>query len=318
MSANKFLALSGGVGGAKLALGLSHVLDPTALQIVVNTGDDFEHLDLTICPDLDTLLYTLSGLANPETGWGRTGETSTFMESLRTLGGEDWFFLGDGDLATHVERSRRLRAGQSLSEVIQDFAQRLGITVPIIPMTDDSVRTVVETPDGPLPFQHYFVRDQCEPTALGFQFTGAADASPHPGFTAALQHSDLAGIIICPSNPFVSVDPILALPGIRRELKARGAPLIAVSPIIGGTALKGPAAKMMGELGLDVSAVSVARHYGDLLDGFVLDQADAALEAEVRALGPEVLVTNTVMTSLEDRVTLAREVVEFSQNIEKA
>jgi LPPG:FO 2-phospho-L-lactate transferase len=182
-------------------------------------------------------------------------------------------------------------------------------------MTNDSVRTVVETPDGPLPFQHYFVREQCAPTALGFQFAGAADAVPHPGFTGALHHSGLAAIIVCPSNPFVSVDPILALPGIRRQLGARKAPLVAVSPIVGGTALKGPAAKMMGELGLEVSALSVARHYGSLLDGFVLDQADAALEADVAALGPKVLVTNTVMTSLEDRIKLANDVIEFSQSI---
>jgi LPPG:FO 2-phospho-L-lactate transferase len=314
----RYLALSGGVGGAKLALGLTHVLSPDQLQIVVNTGDDFEHLGLTICPDLDTLLYTLSGLANPKTGWGRASETNTFMKSLEALGGDTWFFLGDGDLALHVERSQRLRAGQTLSEVTAALAKKLGVTVPIFPMTDDIVRTVVDTPDGPLPFQHYFVRDQCAPTALGFQFTGAEDASPHPEFSAALQASNLDAIFICPSNPFVSVDPILALPGIREFLGTQHAPLIAVSPIIGGSALKGPAAKMMAEMGLDVSAVSVAQHYGTLLDGFVLDQTDAALEADVRALGPEVLVTNTVMTSLDDRIKLARDVIEFSEMLQKA
>lgn len=314
----KYLALSGGVGGAKLALGLTHVLTPDSLRIVVNTGDDFEHLGLTICPDLDTLLYTLSSLGNPETGWGRANETDTFMRALKQLGGDTWFFLGDGDLATHIERTRRLHAGQTLSQVTTDFAQTLGIQAPITPMTNDPVRTVVETPDGPLPFQHYFVRERCEPKALGFRFVGAADAKPHPEFMAALHSSDLAGVIICPSNPFVSVDPLLALPGVKDAIKNCGAPVIAVSPIVGGQALKGPAAKMMAELGLDVSALSVARHYDGLLDGFVLDRADKSLESGVSALGPDVLVTNTVMTTLADRVELARQVVDFCERLEKS
>ena len=311
----QYLALSGGVGGAKLALGLSHVLSADALRVVVNTGDDFEHLGLTICPDLDTLLYTLSGLSNTETGWGRAGETRTFMTALERLGGDTWFFLGDGDLATHIERTRRLNAGQSLSQVIKELADRLEIAVPITPMTDNSVRTVVDTPEGPLPFQHYFVREQCEPKALGFQFAGATDAVPHPDFMSALRSEALAGVIVCPSNPFVSVDPILALPGVRDALTAVNAPMVAVSPIVGGSARKGPAAKMMDELGLDVSALAVARHYGKLLDGFVLDRADSALEDDVRALGLQVLVPNTVMTSLEDRIELAREVVRFCEQL---
>lgn len=314
----RYLALSGGVGGAKLALGLSHVLTPETLRIVVNTGDDFEHLGLTICPDLDTLMYTLSGQGNPETGWGRAGETNTFMTALEQLGGDTWFFMGDGDLATHVERTRRLKAGQSLSQVTAELAERLGIKIPITPMSDSSVRTVVETPNGPMPFQHYFVREHCAPTALGFHFAGAADAKPHPEFMASLRNAGLAGVIVCPSNPFVSVDPILALPGIKTALKDCGAPVVAVSPIVGGQALKGPAAKMMAELGLDVSALSVAQHYGKLLDGFVLDRADAALEANVTALGLEVLVTNTVMTALDDRIALAREVTNFCARIKKS
>ncbi len=310
-----YLALSGGVGGAKLALGLSHVLAPYALRIVVNTGDDFEHLGLTICPDLDTLLYTLSGLSNPETGWGRANETGAFMAALGRLGGDTWFFLGDGDLALHVERTRRLDAGQSLSQVTSDLAARLGIAVPITPMTDSSVRTVVETPEGPMPFQHYFVREHCAPKVLGFKFAGVADAVPHPEFTSALQNTDLAGVIICPSNPFVSVDPILALPGIRKILEQIDAPVIAISPIVGGGALKGPAAKMMAELGLEVSALAVARHYGEVLDGFVLDHADGALASDVRELGPEVLVTKTVMTTLDHRIGLARAAVDFCDRL---
>ena len=310
-----YLALSGGVGGAKLALGLSHVLSPDTLRIVVNTGDDFEHLGLTICPDLDTLLYTLSGLSSADAGWGRADETGTFMAALEQLGGDTWFFLGDGDLATHIERTRRLNAGQSLSQVTSELAAQLGIQVPITPMTDSSVRTVVDTPEGPMPFQNYFVREKCVPKALGFKFAGAADAIPHPEFTSALRNTNLAGVIICPSNPFVSVDPILSLPGTRNTLKEIDAPLIAVSPIVGGSALKGPAAKMMGELGLEASALTVARHYGELLDGFVLDQVDSALANQVRGLGPEVVVTNTVMTTLDDRIELARETVNFCNRL---
>ncbi|MFQ5985501.1 MAG: 2-phospho-L-lactate transferase [Alphaproteobacteria bacterium] len=306
------LALAGGVGGAKLVVGLTHVMDPVALLVVANTGDDFEHLGLHISPDLDTLTYTLAGLNHPETGWGRADETWTFMAALETLGGETWFRLGDGDLATHIERTRRLRAGETLTAITADFCARLGVSTRVVPMSDDPVRTVVETPDGPLTFQDYFVRDRCQPVASGFRFAGVAAARANPVFFEALSNPDLSAVVICPSNPFISIDPILALPEVRAGLTASPAPVIAVSPIVGGRAIKGPTAKMMRELGTPCTALAVAGHYGDLLDGFVLDSKDAALAGEVQELGVEVLVTKTVMESLEDRISLAHAVLDFA------
>ena len=306
------VALSGGVGGAKLALGLSRILAPAQLDIIVNTGDDFEHLGLMICPDLDTLTYTLAGLNNTETGWGRAGETWTFMTSLRALGGESWFQLGDGDLAIHVERTRRLAAGEPLSRVTAELTARLGIEFSVIPMSDDPVRTFVETAAGALAFQHYFVRDQCAPEVTGFEFRGAKTATPSPMALGALADPALDAVVICPSNPFISIDPILAVPGLRGAIEDAAAPVIAVSPIVGGKAIKGPTAKMMLELGVTQSAASVARHYDGLIDGFVLDSEDAASGDEIRALGLDVLTTNTVMQSLEDRVSLAANVLEFA------
>ena len=309
------VALSGGVGGAKLALGLSRILAPAQLDVIVNTGDDFEHLGLTICPDLDTLTYTLAGLNNTETGWGRAGETWTFMASLRALGGESWFQLGDGDLAIHVERTRRLAAGEPLSRVTAELTARLGIELSVIPMSDDPVRTFVETAAGVLAFQHYFVRDQCAPEVTGFEFRGAKTATPSPMALGALADPALDAVVICPSNPFISIDPILAVPGLRGAIEDAAAPVIAVSPIVGGKAIKGPTAKMMVELGVTQSAASVARHYGGLIDGFVLDSEDAASGDEIRALGLDVLTTNTVMQSLEDRVSLAADVLEFATKL---
>jgi LPPG:FO 2-phospho-L-lactate transferase len=309
------VALSGGVGGAKLALGLSRILAPAQLDVIVNTGDDFEHLGLTICPDLDTLTYTLAGLNNTETGWGRAGETWTFMASLRALGGESWFQLGDGDLAIHVERTRRLAAGEPLSRVTAELTARLGIEFSVIPMSDDPVRTFVETAAGALAFQHYFVRDQCAPEVTGFEFRGAKTATPSPMALGALADPALDAVVICPSNPFISIDPILAVPGLRGAIEDAAAPVIAVSPIVGGKAIKGPTAKMMLELGVTQSAASVARHYDGLIDGFVLDSEDAASGDEIRALGLDVLTTNTVMQSLEDRVSLAADVLEFATKL---
>lgn len=311
----KCVALSGGVGGAKLALGLSKSLSPDALKVIVNTGDDFEHLGLTICPDLDTLTYTLSGLNNTETGWGRMGETWTFMGALAQLGGENWFQLGDGDLAIHVERTRRLTAGETLSTITADLTSRLGIEIDVIPMSDDPVRTFVETAEGPLAFQHYFVRDQCEPVVTGFEFRGAPTATPAPAALRALSDSTLGAVVICPSNPFISIDPILATPQLRAAIQTTHAPVIAVSPIVGGRAIKGPTAKMMVELGVDQSALSVARHYQGLIDGFVLDAVDEGARAEIEKLGMAVLVTNTVMNTLEDRVSLAADVLEFATQL---
>lgn len=309
------VALSGGVGGAKLALGLSRILAPAQLDIIVNTGDDFEHLGLMICPDLDTLTYTLAGLNNTETGWGRAGETWTFMTSLRALGGESWFQLGDGDLAIHVERTRRLAAGELLSRVTAELTARLGIEFSVIPMSNDPVRTFVETAAGALAFQHYFVRDQCAPEVTGFEFRGAKTATPSPMALGALADPALDAVVICPSNPFISIDPILAVPGLRGAIEDAAAPVIAVSPIVGGKAIKGPTAKMMLELGVTQSAASVARHYDGLIDGFVLDSGDAASGDEIRALGLDVLTTNTVMQSLEDRVSLAANVLEFATKL---
>lgn len=312
------VALSGGVGGAKLALGLYKAMtDPSELLIVANTGDDFEHLGLRICPDIDTVTYTLSGLSNLELGWGRQDESWSFMETLGTLGGVTWFNLGDRDLALHVERTRRLQSGNSLSDVTADIAQRFGIKAAVVPMADHDVRTIVGTPEGPLAFQHYFVRDRCEPTVTGFRFDGAASAAASPALAAALTGAGPDFVVICPSNPFISIDPILAVPGIRKMLEKSTAPVIAVSPIVGGQAIKGPTAKMMAELGMEATAQGVARHYAGLIDGFVLDTVDAAAADAIMANGPDVLVTNTVMKSLEDRVSLALEIIAFSEQLKQ-
>lgn len=311
----KVLALCGGVGGAKLALGLASILPPEDLLIVTNTGDDFTHLGLRICPDIDTVTYTLSGLVNPKTGWGREGETWQFKEALSLLGGEDWFSLGDKDLAIHVERSRRLAEGESLSEITAHNATILGIAPTIVPMSDDSVPTIVETPDGDMDFQHYFVRDRCEPVVTGIRFAGAADASPSPVFAAALEDDNISAIIICPSNPFLSVDPILSLPGVASGLRAHKAPVVAVSPIVGGIAIKGPTAKMMAELGMDVSALGVAQHYGDLLDGFIIDETDRASASEVAATGVAIDIAQTIMKTKGDRTDLAQVALNFCEKL---
>lgn len=301
------IALSGGVGGAKLALGLSRILPPEDLMVVVNTGDDFEHLGLSISPDIDTVTYTLSGLANREVGWGRHDETWSFMETMETLGGETWFRLGDRDVALHVARTRRLRAGESLSAVTADFCRRLGIGPRVVPMTDDRVRTRLLTEYGWLDFQDYFVNRRCEPVVKELAFDGAATATPHPDFMAALTDPRLQAVVICPSNPFISVEPILAIPGVRQAMVACKAPVIAVSPIIAGRAVKGPTAKMMTELGLDPSAGSVAQRYADLLDGYVIDHADMA---EVVSIDARVTLAQTMMTTIEDREALARTVMD--------
>jgi len=311
-----YVALSGGVGGAKLALGLCDVLDdPARLTVVANTGDDFEHLGLKVCPDLDTLTYTLAGLANEETGWGRAGESGAFMEALGALGGETWFFLGDKDLAMHVERTRRLRAGESLSVVTADLCARLGVPARIVPMSDDPVPTVVETPEGPLAFQHYFVRDGCRPTVLGFRHEGAEQARPCAAFSEALAAPDLRAVVVCPSNPYISIDPILAIPGVRAALTACEAPVIAVSPIVGGKAVKGPTAKMMAERGIAPSAAAIAEHYAGLIDGLVIDEADRPQAAAIAATGIAVEATATMMTNRAEKQALARAVLAFAGRI---
>jgi LPPG:FO 2-phospho-L-lactate transferase len=300
------VALSGGIGGAKLALGLSRVVPGADLMVVANTGDDFEHLGLSISPDLDTLMYTLAGVDDVQRGWGRRDETWAFMTALAALGGETWFQLGDGDLATHVERTRRLAAGETLSAITQDFCRRLGIAARLLPMTDDRVRTRLRTSQGWLDFQDYFVRRRCEPAVLELTYAGAANARPQPELLAALGHAALRAVVICPSNPFVSIDPILAVPGLHEAIAKCIAPIVAVSPIIGGRAIKGPTAKMMSELGLPVSANEVAQRYRDLLDVYVLDHADAAAAGE---LGIPVTVAHTLMRTLDDRERLAQHVL---------
>ncbi len=317
-SKRKVLALCGGVGGAKLALGLSHVLGDDELSIVVNTGDDFTHLGLRICPDIDTVTYTLAGCVNTETGWGRAGETGEFMASLKSLGGEDWFYLGDKDLAMHVERTRRLAAGEGLGTVTQALSRKLGVSVPLIPMTDDTLETRVEVEAGvedgsiTLPFQDYFVRQRCEPKLKAIHFVGSETAQPHPQFLANLQDPDLDLIVICPSNPFLSIDPMLAIPGIRGILQKTPVPVVAISPIIGGAAVKGPTAKIMAELGLSMSSITVADYYQDIVSGFILDRRDAGEADAIRQIIPRVGVAQTLMQSLNDKIELAREILDFA------
>jgi LPPG:FO 2-phospho-L-lactate transferase len=309
---DRVLALSGGVGGAKLALGLRNVVPPGKLTIVANTGDDFDHLGLHVSPDIDTLLYTLAGLDNPATGWGRHDETWTFMAALAGLGGETWFRLGDADLAIHVERTRRLRAGELLSDIIADFAESLGVRAGIVPMSDDPVRTRVRTASGWLDFQRYFVEQQCRPEVAEFAYDGAAAAKPHAAFVASIGDPELRAVVICPSNPFISIEPILALPGVRDALRASAAPVVAVAPIIGDHAVKGPTAKMMRELGLEISAETVAKRYADFLDGYVVDDCDAAL---IGKLPVPAVATKAVMVSLADREQLATMTLNLADEI---
>lgn len=303
------VALCGGVGGAKLALGLSHVVPPDRLTIIVNTGDDFRHFGLWVSPDIDTVVYTLAGRANPETGWGRAGESWRFMEAVAELGGETWFALGDTDLATCAVRTARLAAGERLTTISLAIAARLGVRCAILPMTDEPVATVVETDEGILPFQRYFVGRRCEPKVSGLRFEGAEHARVTPEVEAALAAHDLAAIVICPSNPFLSIDPILAIPGLRNKLVASPAPVVAVSPIVGGASLKGPLSKMMRELGLAVSAETVFAHYGNLVDRFVVDEIDSPLAAN----SPRMRVAPTLMRNLEDRMALARAVLRIAE-----
>ena len=305
----KVVALAGGVGGAKLAHGLAQVLTPEDLTVIVNTGDDFEHYGLYICPDLDTVCYTLAVIANPETGWGRQDETWNVMENISTLGGLDWFKLGDRDLATHLERTRRLKEGYSLSQITRDFCKAWGIDHTVLPMSDKPVRTFVETDEGELAFQEYFVQRRCEPRVKGFWFDGVNEAEPVRGAREAIESAD--AIVICPSNPWVSIDPILQVLSPLMQRERSGARLVAVSPIIGGQAIKGPAAKMYQELGIEPSALAVANHYRGLATDFVLDTIDEQLIESVKGLSIRTYVTNTLMKSHEDRKRLAADLLNF-------
>ena len=305
----KVVALAGGVGGAKLAAGLQDVLPAGDLTVVVNTADDFDLWGLHICPDLDTVMYTLAGIANPETGWGISGES---FESLNMLGryGEDiWFKLGDRDLATHTLRTHRLRSGETLTEITDRLSGALDLASAVLPMTDDPVSTMLDTPEGRLEFQEYFVRRGQKDEVLGVELRGIEDAGPTEAVLAAISGAD--AIIFCPSNPVVSIGPILALPGMRKALALSRAPKVAVSPIVGGRALKGPADKMLLSLGHEVSSAGVAAIYTGLVDGMVVDTVDDDDRAGIEAIGMRVLVTDSVMREAGDRARLASETLEF-------
>jgi LPPG:FO 2-phospho-L-lactate transferase len=310
------VALAGGVGGAKLADGLSRLNPSPTLTVIVNTGDDFNLFGLHISPDLDTVCYNLAGMEQPDTGWGRADERWDAYKEIQKLGGPDWFRLGDRDLATHLERTRRLGSGEPLSKITADFCRVWGIDPAVLPMSDDPVPTMVLTDQGELAFQDYFVKLGCEPAVTGFRFQGVEKSRPAPGILQAIEGADL--IVICPSNPWVSVDPILAVPGIRSALEEKL--VLAISPIIAGKAVKGPAAKMYQEMGIYPSASAVAKHYGNLLDGIMIDKQDEKLVKGIkdRETHPlKVICTDTLMKTREDRVRLAGEVLDFGQQIIK-
>jgi LPPG:FO 2-phospho-L-lactate transferase len=304
------VVLTGGVGGAKLVLGLTQVVAPDRITAIVNTGDDFRHLGLWICPDLDTLLYTLAGKANPEQGWGLAGETWGFMAALQSLGAEAWFLLGDGDLALHVLRSARLAAGATLSRISRDFARVWGVPVTMLPMSDDPVSTHLSTNEGDLPFQRYFVERRCAPTVNAIRFEGAAAAQAAPGVVEAIQGADTRALLIAPSNPFLSIDPILAVPGIRAALMKATAPVVAVAPIVGGKAVKGPTAKLMVELGIPVTPRAIADHYRGVIDGLLVDERDGP-----EGVGIPMASVDTLMVSLEDRARVASAALALADRI---
>lgn len=305
----RVVALAGGVGGAKLASGLQAVLPPGDLTLVVNTADDFELYGLRICPDLDTAMYTLSGMVNPATGWGVASESFNALGMMVRFGESAWFKLGDKDFATHILRTARLHAGETLTRVTADLSRSLGVQSTILPMCDEPVATVVETPDGFLEFQEYFVRRGQSDEVLGARFKGIEEACPPEAVHETLAGADL--VILCPSNPIVSIGPILAVPGMREAIAASSAPRVAVSPIVGGRALKGPADRMLDSLGYEVSATGVARIYEGLVDGMVVDDEDGDQRTSIEDLGMRALATDAVMRDEADRARLAREVLEF-------
>ena len=312
MTVNSILTLCGGVGGAKLAYGLSRTANPDDLLVVVNTGDDFLHLGLHISPDLDTVMYTLAGAADPERGWGLAGETWNFMEAIARFEGSDWFRLGDRDLATHVYRTRALQHGLGLAEVTKSLCDAFGIAHRVLPMTDDPLQTIIATDQGDLPFQDYFVRLDCRPRVRSVRFNWVEMARPHPEFAALLNNRDLRAVILCPSNPFLSIDPILSLEGVRPGLQSTPAPVVAISPIVGGKALKGPAARIMEELGMAPGNLAIAEYYRDFLDGLIIDRIDEHEAAAIEKLGIKVKIADTVMRSMQDRKKLAETTLDFA------
>ncbi|MBD19462.1 MAG: 2-phospho-L-lactate transferase [Rhodospirillaceae bacterium] len=309
------LVLTGGVGGAKLANGLAHTFRPEELTIVVNTGDDFMHLSYFICPDLDSTLYKLAGINDLERGWGIRQETWNFMNTLKEVGGADWFKLGDKDLATHIDRTKRLSEGQTLSDVTQALCRKHNVSHSIVPMTDHRVGTIVDTVEGDFFFQDYFVRLRCKPIFTGVHYKGIKTATPSPKFRKTLTDPDLRSIVICPSNPFVSIDPILNVPGVRDLITSTKVPIVAVSPIIAGEAVKGPAAKMMREIGLPSSPLGIAEHYGKLINGIIIDERDASLRNIIAATGLKVKVCQTLMQSDNDEKTLAIKAIKFAETL---
>jgi LPPG:FO 2-phospho-L-lactate transferase len=307
----RVVALAGGVGGARLAHGLAQNLTPEDLTVIVNTADDFEWLGLTVCPDIDTVLYTLAGVEDPKEGWGRAGDTMYALDALGRMGGPTWFRIGDADLATHLMRSQRLWQSLSLSEVTRSLAASLGVQQTVLPMTDDEMQTRVLTDEGELAFQEYFVRRGCEPRVLGFRFDGLDTAQASDAVLGALEAAEL--IIVCPSNPYVSIDPILSLPGVCERIRAR--PSVAVSPIIGGAAVKGPAAKMMRELGLDPCAAEIARHYSGLVRGIIIDTVDAGQAETIQASGMRARTAASLMRDAAGRAALARVALDFGRGL---
>lgn len=303
MSTPRYLALSGGVGGAKLVAGLTQVLPAESLIVAVNVGDDFEHLGLTICPDLDTVLYTLAGLVHPQQGWGRADESWEVLEELRRLGGESWFALGDRDIALHLQRRQLLQQGFTLSQTSSELSRRLGVKVTVVPVSDRPVRTIVATDRGRLAFQDYFVRLRCEPQVISLEFEGAASAPLAPTVRATLESADLAGVILCPSNPYLSVAPMLAVAELRDRLRELTVPVVAVSPIVAGEAIKGPTARIMRELGVQPTAGVIADLYADFVDAVIVDTADEALAAA----DARFVVAPTVMKTSEQKAALARD-----------
>jgi len=299
----KITALAGGVGASKFLLGLTSVMPPEDVTIIANTGDDIEMFGLRICPDIDTVTYTLAGVIDDRAGWGLRNDTFECLHNLASYGEDTWFNLGDKDLATHIFRTNQLRQGSSVSEITQEVCQRLGVRSTILPMSDEYTPTRVMTDEGELHFQEYFVRRRCEPRVRSLRFDGIDSARPAPGVLDAITGAD--GIVVCPSNPFISIGPILAVPVVREALVQSSAKIVAITPIIGGKALKGPAADMLRDLGHEVSAGSVAAMYRDFLDIFIIDQSDTGLERDVLELGIEARLADTVMSSLEKKKELA-------------
>lgn len=303
MSGPSYIVLCGGVGGSRLADGLARNLAADKLTIVVNTGDDFDHLGLRICPDLDTVSYMLADLVDETRGWGRRDESWAAMDAMAMLDGPTWFNLGDRDLALHLWRTHLLREGHSLSEVTRIIASRLGARHAIVPVSNNSIRTWVQTSDGELPFQDYFVQQRCQPAVTGVRYSGVKDASLNPEVEAAFAAPDLSGIIIAPSNPFLSIGPILAVPKLADLLHSRRVPCVAVSPLVGGKAVKGPLSKILGELRYKPNACGIISFYGDLVDGFILDERDQDIPAA--ELHPKIFKADTLMQDRADRIRVA-------------